>query len=198
MDAGAYMVDGNITQILKRYSQGEQDALETLLPAIYSELRRLAQSYMRKEAAGHTLQPTALVHEAYFRLIDQKEVQWQNRAHFFGIAAQLMRRILIDHARARKAEKRGGSHTEVSFDENFHGADSPEAPADLLAIDAALEKLTVLNQRQAKVVELRYFGGLSVEEIAVALDTSPATVKRDWVVAKAWLYRELSESKEET
>ncbi len=191
------MIDGNITQILKRYSQGEPEALEKLLPTIYAELRRLAQSYMRKENAGHTLQPTALVHEAYFRLIDQKEVQWQNRAHFFGIAAQLMRRILIDHARARKAEKRGGSHTEVAFDEKFHSGDAPEQAPDLLAIDAALEKLTVLNSRQAKVVELRYFGGLSVEEIAVALESSPATVKRDWTVAKAWLYRELSGAEEE-
>ncbi len=190
------MNDGNITQILKRYSQGEQDALETLLPSIYSELRRLAQSYMRKESAGHTLQPTALVHEAYFRLIDQKEVQWQNRAHFFGIAAQLMRRILIDHARARHAEKRGGDHTIVSFDEKFHAGSSSNQEPDLLAIDSALEKLEKLNARQAKVVELRYFGGLNIDEIAVALDSSPATVKRDWTIAKAWLYRELSETKE--
>lgn len=166
--------------------------MEQLLPAVYKELRRLAESYMRREYPGHTLQPTALVHEAYFKLIDQNSVKWQNRAHFFGVAAQLMRRILIDHARAKQAAKRGGSQAKVSFDEGLHWAETDEQSADLLALDAAMEKLAKIDERQAKVVELRYFGGLSVEETAEALQTSPATVKRDWAVAKAWLYRELS------
>jgi RNA polymerase sigma factor (TIGR02999 family) len=180
----------NLTQLLISYGQGNQNALEALLPEVYTELRRLAQSYMRKENTGHTLQATALVHEAFFRLIDQKQVQWQNRAQFFGVAAQLMRRILIDHARQRLAAKRGGSQARIAFDEAVHWTDKDEGP-DLLALDQALEKLTLIDERQAKVVELRYFGGLSIEETAHVLHTSPATVKRDWTLAKAWLYREL-------
>lgn len=182
-------ISTNLTQILIRYGKGDAQAIEELLPRVYQELRRLAASYMRKENAEHTLQATALVHEAYFRLIDQKEVQWQNRAHFFGVAAQMMRRILIDHARVKHANKRGGDHTKVSFDEALHWSEK-DGP-DLLAIDAALTKLQQLDERQAKVVELRYFGGLSIEETAEALETSPATVKRDWLLAKAWLAREL-------
>jgi RNA polymerase sigma-70 factor, ECF subfamily len=183
--------DGNITQLLIQYGKGDADALQNLLPAVYQELRKLAQSYMRKESASHTLQPTALVHEAYFKLVDQKSVAWQNRSHFFGIAAQAMRRILIDHARVKHAEKRGGDHTRVSFEEQFH-SNSPSGEPDLLALNDALEKLTALDERQGKVVELRYFGGLGIEEIAEVLQTSPATVKRDWTMAKAWLSRELS------
>ncbi len=180
----------NLTKLLISYGEGNREALEQLLPEVYQELRRLAQSYMRRENSGHTLQATALVHEAFFRLIDQKAVQWQNRAQFFGVAAQLMRRILIDHARVRKAAKRGGSQAKIAFDEAVHWNEADTGP-DLLALDTALEKLTTIDERQAKIVELRYFGGLSIEETAHVLSTSPATVKRDWTLAKAWLYREL-------
>jgi RNA polymerase sigma-70 factor (ECF subfamily) len=180
----------NITQMLLRCGQGDSAALEELLPRVYNELRKLAASYMRKENQGHTLQATALVHEAYFRLVDQEDVQYQNRSHFFGIAAQMMRRILIDHARQRQAEKRGGNCTKISFDEGLHWSEN-DGP-DLLSLDEALEKLATLDERQAKVVELRYFGGLSIEETAEVLAASPATVKRDWTLAKAWLLRELS------
>lgn len=180
-----------LTQLLVQYGRGEKAALERLLPAVYSELRKLAQSYLRRENPGHTLQATALVHEAYFKLIDQRDVQWQNRAHFFGVAAQVMRRILIDHARAKHAGKRGGTQAKLSFDEALHWADDDENSQNLLALEDALNKLTELDPRQGKVVELRYFGGLSIEETAEVLQTSPATVKRDWTMAKAWLYREL-------
>ena len=183
----------NLTQLLISYGEGNREALEALLPEVYQELRRLAQSYMRKEGSGHTLQATALVHEAFFKLIDQKSVQWQNRAQFFGVAAQLMRRILIDHARVRKAQKRGGSQAKIAFDEAVHWSESEEGP-DLVALDEALERLAAIDPRQAKTVELRYFGGLSIEEAAHVLGTSPATVKRDWTLAKAWLYRELGEA----
>ena len=182
----------NLTQLLISYSDGDKAAMERLLPEVYRELRKLAESYMRRETTGHTLQPTALVHEAYFKLIDQKEVKWQNRAHFFGVAAQLMRRILIDHARQKHAAKRGGADAKVSFDEGLHWAPNDDTGPDLLALDVALEKLGKLDERQAKVVELRYFGGLGIEETAEALGTSPATVKRDWTLAKAWLHRELN------
>lgn len=179
----------NVTQLLVSYSNGDSSALEALLPQVYDELHRLAQSYMRREHPSHTLQPTALVHEAYFKLIDQRSVEWKNRSHFFGVAAQLMRRILIDHARQRLASKRGGSQARVAFEEAFHvGEDGP----DLLSLDDALKKLAELDERQAKIVELRYFGGLSIEETAECLRTSPATVKRDWTLARTWLYRELS------
>ena len=181
----------NLTQLLINYSAGDRQALEQLLPEVYDELRKLAQSYMRRESKEHTLQPTALVHEAYFKLIDQRGVKWQNRAHFYGVAAQMMRRILIDHARQRKAAKRGGSQARISFDEGLHWAAEEEGP-DLLVLDQALQKLEKLDERQAQVVEMRYFGGLSIEETAEVLDTSPATVKRDWAMAKAWLYRELN------
>jgi RNA polymerase sigma factor (TIGR02999 family) len=173
-------------------SDGNRAAIDQLLPAVYDELRRLAQSYMRKESSGHTLTSTSLVHEAYMRLIDQKVARWQNRAHFFGVAAQLMRRLLVDHARGRQAAKRGGNETHFSFDDALHW-ESDEGP-DLVALDLALQKLSQLDERQGRVVELRYFGGLSVEETAEVMGTSPATVKRDWTVAKAWLYRELTDN----
>lgn len=182
----------NVTQLLFRYGKGEPQALEKLLPVVYQELRRLAKNYMRRESSGHTLQPTALVHEAFFKLVDQKDVQWQNRAHFFGVAAQLMRRILIDHARSRRAVKRGGTQAKVSFDEAIHWEAAEDGAPDLLALDQALEKLAKLDERQSRTVELRYFGGLSIDEVAEVLQTSPATVKRDWTLAKAWLLRELS------
>ncbi len=180
----------NLTKLLISYGQGNKEALEQLVPEVYTELRRLAQSYMRKENSGHTLQATALVHEAFFRLIDQKQIQWQNRAQFFGVAAQLMRRILIDHARQRLAAKRGGSQARIAFDEAVHWTEKDEGP-DLISLDTAMKKLEEIDPRQAKVVELRYFGGLSIEETAHVLETSPATVKRDWTLAKAWLFREL-------
>lgn len=182
-------MNANVTQLLIRYSNGDGDALEALLPQVYDELHKLAQSYMRRENPAHTLQATALVHEAYFKLVDQRSVEWKNRSHFFGVAAQLMRRILIDHARQRLASKRGGSMARVTFEEAVHGdSDSP----DLLDLDDAMKKLALLDERQAKIVELRYFGGLSIEETAEVLKTSPATVKRDWTLARTWLFRELS------
>ncbi|MEZ4752588.1 MAG: sigma-70 family RNA polymerase sigma factor [Bdellovibrionota bacterium] len=184
-----------ITQLLQSYNTGDPRALEQLLPLIYAELRQLAASYMRRENSDHTLQPTALVHEAYFRLVDQKGVQWKNRAHFFGIAAQLMRRILIDHARKKIAHKRGGKDIRVPFDEAKHGSNSF---SDLLALDDALNRFKELEPRQAQVVELRCFAGLSIEETAELLQTSPATVKRDWTVARAWLHSELQDSTHET
>jgi RNA polymerase sigma-70 factor, ECF subfamily len=179
----------DVTQLLVRYSNGDGSALEDLLVQVYDELHKLAQSYMRRENPAHTLQPTALVHEAYFKLVDQKSVEWKNRSHFFGVAAQLMRRILIDHARQRLASKRGGSRARITFEDALHGEnDTP----DLICLDDALKKLAELDERQAKIVELRYFGGLSIEETAEVLHTSPATVKRDWTLARTWLYRELS------
>lgn len=184
----------NITELLVRYTAGEKGALENLLPAVYSELRKLAQSYMRREKSNHTLQATSLVHEAYFRLINQNGVEWKNRGHFFGIAAQVMRRILVDHARAKHAEKRGGGETKVNFDEAFHWVAQDDRSEEILLVDSLLEKLNELDERQAKIVELRFFSGLSVEETAEALEISPATVKREWAVAKAWLYRELGRS----
>ena len=180
----------DITALLIDYSNGKPEALEALMPQVYDELKKLARSYMRKENDSHTLQPTALVHEAFFKLIDQKAVQWQNRAHFYGVAAQLMRRILIDHARNKHAAKRGGNQPALSFDEALHWNTQDNSP-DILALDTALEKLSAIDERQGKVVELRYFGGLNIEETAEALKTSPATVKRDWAMARAWLFREL-------
>lgn len=180
----------SVTQLLISYGKGDKEALERLLPLVYRELRRLAGGMMKREKPSHTLQPTALVHEAYFRLVDQKQAQLQNRAHFFAVSAQLMRRILIDHARAKKAAKRGGSKIQISFNDAIKFEDGKDP--DLVSLDYALEKLTKLDERQGRVVELRYFGGLSIEETAKVLETSPATVKRDWKLAKAWLYRELS------
>jgi RNA polymerase sigma factor (TIGR02999 family) len=158
---------------------------------VYAELRRLAGSYMRKERADHTLQATALVHEAYLKLVEQRSVNWQSRAHFFGVAAQLMRRILIDHARGHTRQKRGGDDQKVSLDEAL--IFSEQQADELLAVDDSLNQLAKIDPRQAKVVEMRFFGGLSIEEAAEALQVSPKTVKRDWSVAKAWLYADLKE-----
>ncbi len=178
-----------------RASSGDQTAVSQLMPLVYDELRRIAASYLRRERPGQTLQATALVHEAYVRLIGEKAHNWQNRTHFLAIAALSMRQILVQRARARKAAKRGGDPERITIDEQLLPARGPAAPAeiDLIALDAALERLSALNERQAKVVELRYFGGLSVEESADALGISPATVKRDWTLARAWLKRELSQ-----
>ena len=161
------------------------------MPLVYDELRRLAASYLRRERPGQTLQATALVHEAYVRLIGEKAQTYQNRTHFLAIAALSMRQILVQRARARKAAKRGGDPERITLDEQLLGAPGGRAAVDLVALDAALEKLAALDARQAKVVELRYFGGLSVEEAAEVLDVSPATIKRDWTLARAWLKREL-------
>lgn len=180
----------DVTKLLHKWSQGDHAALEDLVPLIYGELRRLARSYLAHESPGHTLQGTALVHEAYMRLVRQDSIEWQNRAHFFGIAAQTMRRILVEHARRRNAEKRGGGMARVSVEENE--AVSFGTDIDILVLDAALEELGQLDPRRAKVVEMRFFGGLTEGEIATVLEVSEATVRRDWTLAKAWLYRKIS------
>jgi len=179
-----------VTGLLQAWSGGDQGALEKLMPLVYAELHRLAKRYMGREHVGRTLQTSALVNEAYLRLVDAHGVRWQNRAHFFAVSAQIMRRILVDFARARQNLKRGGGARQVTLDEGL--VVSPESGADLLALDEALDKLAVLNPRQSRVVELRYFGGLNEEEAAEALKVSPRTVRHDWSLARAWLYRELS------
>lgn len=181
-----------VTQTFLRWRQGDASALHALLPLVYEEMRRLAGAYLREESAGHTLQPTALAHEAYLRLLDQRHVSWQNRAHFMGLAAQAMRRILIDHARRRGAQKRGGDAVHVTLEDSDAIAEGAE-PLGVAADDLndALDRLAALDERQARVVELRFFTGLSVEETAEVLGVSPATVKRDWTLARAWLHRDL-------
>lgn len=184
-----------VTQLLIDCSKGSQDAFKQLFPLVYEELRRLAHRYMTQERPGHTLQTTAVVHEAYLRLIDQKHVQWQNRAHFFAIASQMMRRILITHAQSHAYAKRGGGALKVSLDEA--AVLSQERASELIALDEALKGLTAIDPRRSQVVELRFFGGLSNEEIAEVLNISTNTVTRDWNVAKAWLYREMSKEQED-
>ena len=181
---------GDVTRLLAAWSQGDTGALEELIPLVYDELHRLAEQYLGREPAGVTLQPTAVVHEAYLKLVDQKRVTWKNRGHFFAVAAQAMRRLLVDHARRRDAAKRGGSVTLVPLE----AAGPAVAPkeADVLALDRALVKLAALDATQAKVVELRYFGGLTLDETADVLGSSASTVGRVFRLAKAWLYRELS------
>ena len=179
-----------VTQLLVDWGNGDRQALEKLTPLVYQELKRLAARYLRRERREHTLQSTALVHEAWLRLIDQNHVHWQNRAQFFGIAAEMIRRILIDHARNRQAAKRGDGAIKLSLDEALGAPDRRDF--DLVALDDALEDLAKLDPKQGKLVELRFFAGLSIEESAEVLGVSPATVKREWAVAKAWLYRELS------
>ena len=179
-----------ITQLLKQWGEGQGQALDELMPLVYDELKRLAGSYLRRERPGHTLQSAALVNEAYVRLIDQNQVQWQNRAHFFGIAAQMMRRILVDHARSRLADKRGAGAPVLSLDEVV--AEAQNHGINLLGLDEALTKLEKLDPKQGKIIELRFFSGLSIEETAIVLDISPATVKREWAAARAWLYREVN------
>jgi RNA polymerase sigma factor (TIGR02999 family) len=178
-----------VTQLLLAWSKGDRAALEDLLPVVYGELRRIAGRYLRHERPGHTLQPTALVHEAYVKLVDQRHAQWQNRAQFFGVAAQLMRRILVDHARAHAAAKRGGGVSPVTL-MDAAGA-SPPRGVDVLALDEALSRLTGLYPEQGRLVELRFFGGLTIEETGEAMGLSPATVKRQWTVARAWLLHSL-------
>ncbi len=180
----------NITELLVGYGRGDKEALDQLMPVVYDELRRQAARYLRREQPGNTLQTTALIHEAYVRLVDQRNVQWQNRAHFFGIAAQLMRRILVDHARAKKRVKRGGSDVRVSLADATVAVKGQDL--DVVALDEALERLAQIDEQQSRVVELRFFSGLTVEETAEVMGISKATVKRDWSMAKAWLHRELS------
>ncbi len=178
-----------ITKMLLAWNGGDQAALHRLIPLVHDELRRLAHRYMRGERSGHPLQTTALVNEAYVRLVDSSRVRWQSRAHFFAVSAQLMRRILVDVARARRKRKRGGGGVHVSFDEALAVAGGPGL--DVIALDDALRALAAFDERKSKVVELRYFGGLSVDETAEALGVSSVTVMRDWSVAKVWLLREL-------
>jgi len=179
-----------VTNLLEAWSHGDKEALDKLMPLIYDELRRLARQQMRRESPGHTLQTTALVNEAYLRLVDQRTAHWQNRAQFFGVAAQLMRRILVNHARGRNRMKRAGDLQKVSLDEA--AIVSQAAAADLLALHDALEKLETTNQRMGRIVELRFFGGLSIEEAAEVLKVSPGTVMKDWTFAKAFLHAEIS------
>ena len=179
-----------VTEMLVAWSNGDKSALERLIPLVHDELHRLAHRYMNRERPGHMLQTSALVNEAYLRLVDTSHVQWQNRAHFFAVSAQLMRRILVDFARSRNYLKRGGNAVQVSLDEAL--AISPEQDTDLVALDEALNALAAIDERKSRVVELRFFGGLSIEETAEVLKVSPDTVMRDWRLAKVWLLRELS------
>jgi RNA polymerase sigma factor (TIGR02999 family) len=179
-----------ITQWLAAWNNGDPAAVENLMPLVYSELHRIAKRYMEREHPNHTLQTTALIHEAYLRLAERPETNWQNRLHFFGFAAHVMRHILVDYARSRNSLKKGGDGWHVSFEEA--AAVSAEPAADLIALDDALSALESVDKRKSQVVELRYFGGLTVEEVAAVLKVSPVTVMRDWSLAKAWLYRELN------
>ena len=180
-----------ITQLLNQWSNGNQKVLDDLMPLVYKELRRQAAGYLRRERVNHTLQPTALINEAYLKLIDQRDVNWQNRAHFFAIAAQAMRRILVDYARERHREKRGGAAENLPLDEALTIV-SQEKSVDLVALDEALNNLAQFDERQAKVVELRYFSGLSIDETSEVLGVSNVTIRRDWNMAKAWLHQEIS------
>ncbi len=182
--------DKSITVMLGQLTAGNREVEAQLIPQIYEELRRLARSFMRQERANHTLQPTALVHEAYARLVQQTHVPWQNRAHFFAAAARLMRHILVDHARARRANKRGGMQQQVTLDDVM--LEARNQSIDVLALHEAIERLAALDARQAKIVELHFFGGLTFEEIALILDVSVRTAKGDWSMARAWLRGELS------
>ena len=182
----------SITELLLAWAAGDRDAFDALIPIVYRELRQQAQRALRRESAGHTLQPTALVHEAFLRLVDQRRAQWESRTQFFAVAAQLMRRVLVDHARARRSAKRGGAVHHVTLTE---GGTAPEGAApdavDVLALDEALERLTLVDPAKVRLVELRYFAGLSVAETAEALGVSASTVDREWSVARRWLRREL-------
>ena len=179
-----------VTQLLVDWSNGDRAALDKLMPLIDEELRRLAHRYMRQERVGHTLQTTALVNEAFLRLVNRKNLQWQNRAHFFGIAANLMRTILVDHARSHASAKRGGGARKLELNEAL--VVSQQKASEVIALDEALKQLALIDPRQSRIVELRFFGGLTVEEAAEVLQVSPVTIKREWSTAKAWLYREMA------
>jgi len=177
----------DVTALLLAWGEGDAGARSRLIDVVYDELRRVARGHLRRERPDHSLAPTALVHEAYLKLVDQRRVRWQNRAHFFAIAAHVMRRILVDHARSRAAAKRGGSMMSLHEDD----ARTPPLDVDILALERALEKLATVDRRQSRLVELRFFAGLTVEETAAAIEVAPITVKRDWALARAWLFREL-------
>jgi RNA polymerase sigma factor (TIGR02999 family) len=183
----------DVTQLLVAWGNGDQAALEQLMPLVYSELHRLAHRHIKKERPGHTLQTSALLNEAFLRLVDQRDVHWQGRAHFFGLAAQMMRRILVDYARSRRYAKRGGDAQQVTFDEGL--IVSRQLSADVIYVHEALNELAAIDERKSKVVELKFFGGLSIEETAEVLGVSPGTVMRDWTLAKAWLRLAMSHSK---
>jgi RNA polymerase sigma factor (TIGR02999 family) len=185
---------GSITRLLVDWRDGDKTALDRLVPLVYREMRRLAGYYMRRQRADHSLQTSALINEAYLRLIDHKNMRWENRAHFYAVAAQAMRRILVDHARSRGYQKRGGGAIKVSFDEAVVGAE--ERAAELIALDDALKDLAVMDPRKSQIVELRYFGGLSVDETAEVIGVSPVTVMREWRSAKGWLLRAISKSEQ--
>jgi RNA polymerase sigma factor (TIGR02999 family) len=181
---------GEVTELLGKWSDGDTEALERLLPIVYAELRRIAGKYLRREFPNHTLQPTELVHEAFMRLVKAQELEWQNREQFFGISANLMRQILVDHARAASADKRGGQVSTISLNDSL--SVGGETDTDLLLLDEALNKLAAIDASAARLVELRYFAGLTIEETAKVMDTSPTTVKREWATARAWLHREIN------
>lgn len=183
-----------VTDLLAQWRAGDRDALDALMPLVYEELRRLARHYLRQERSDHTLQSTALVHEAYMRLVGQNSPEWKSRAHFFGVAARLMRQILVDHARASRAAKRGGDSLKLTLNEALAG--SKEKDLDILALDDALNNLTQLHPQQSEIVELRFFSGLSIEDTSEVLGVSPATVKRNWTTARAWLFREMNRSEQ--
>jgi RNA polymerase sigma factor (TIGR02999 family) len=180
-----------VTQLLLEWQKGDKQALERLMPLVYDELRTIARRYLSRERVGHTLQSTALVHEAYLKMVDQRHVEWQNRAQFFGIAATLMRRVLVDHARATQRQKRGGPLPRLSLDDVPDIA-TPSSGVDLLVLDQALDRLQSIDPQQSRLVELRFFGGLTIDEAAVALGVSAGTVKRDWNSARAWLFQEMN------
>lgn len=193
--AAATAESRDVTKLLAEWQQGDATALNRLMPLVYNELHRIAARYLHSERSGHTLQTTALVHEAYLRLIDETRIEWQGRAHFFGIAATVIRNILVDHARTQKTLKRGGGIHKLSLDEAF-AVPIANAP-DILAVHDALQALTKIDAQQGQIVELRFFAGLTIEETAEVLQISPSTVKRDWILAKTWIYRELSRSSTE-
>ena len=184
------MAEPGVTELLSRWAQGDREAFDALAPSIYGELRRIAAAYLRRERSDHTLQPTALVHEAFLRLVEQRDVDWQSRQHFFGVSAQLMRRILVDYARQRVAGKRGGGRNHVALDDALAAAESNRI--DVILIDDALRRLRAIDPDHVRLVELRFFGGLTIEEAAEALGYSTGTAKREWRLAKAWLRRELA------
>jgi RNA polymerase sigma factor (TIGR02999 family) len=187
---GGIPTPASVSGLLRAWGKGDLEAREQLMPLVYGELRRRAAAYLRRERADHTLQPTALVNEAYLRLIGQERVAWQSRGHFFGVAAQMMRRILVDHARGRDRGKRLGTATRVTLDERVASADPPDC--ELLLLDQALDELAALDPQQARIVELRYFGGLTESEVANVLAVSRSTVTREWLIAKGWLHRRIT------
>jgi len=190
--SGTLHPTGQVTELLARWRAGDRQALDSLMPLVYEELRRLARHYLREERPNHTLQSTALVHEAFMRLVGQHPPNWEGRAHFFGVAARLMRQILVDHARSHQAAKRGGNALTLSLDAEVAGPKGRDL--DLLGLDAALNKLAERSPQQGRIVELRFFSGLTIEDTSEVLGISPATVKRSWTAARAWLYREMNES----